>query len=379
MKLAVYLLLLTFTKFLPGQQRESEMDRYSDKARQALAAKSWGEAVQALEHLARLTPNVAEVHANLGLAYFFEGSAAQALDSFERARKLNPRLPQVDTMIGLSEAELGGCTKAISILTSAFDHPSDEDTGRLSGLHLLRCYSQLKQLDKALLVGETLLSRYPSDAEILYQLSRLHAERSSDLMSALVHAAPDSAWMHYANAQVQESLGHLDTAVQEYDKTLEKDPTMLGVHYKLGLLTLRASRAPASVEKAKGEFEQELALAPSNADAEYEVGEINREKGQYQAAIAHFERAIRYQPEFVEARISMAKTLLELGRAADALPHLQQAARLDPENKVPHYLLASAYKTLGDSDQAAKEFAVYRKLGAGPPSAVSQSSSSDRN
>jgi predicted Zn-dependent protease len=75
----------------------------------------------------------------------------------------------------------------------------------------------------------------------------------------------------------------------------------------------------------------------------------------------------------------MAKTLLELGRPADALPHLQAAERLDPENKIPHYLLASAYRSLGDSDQAAKEFAVYRKLGASPPSAVSQSSSSDRN
>lgn len=379
MKLRAYLLLLSFASFLPGQQPESEMDRYSDQARQALAAKKWGEAVQALEPLSRLAPEVPEVHANLGLAYFFEGRPAQALDSFERARNLNPRLPQVDAMIGLSEAELGRCAEAIGILTQAFDHPSDEDTGRLSALHLLRCYSQLKQPDKAILVGETILSRYPSDAEILYQLSRLHAERSSDLMSALVHAAPDSAWMHYANAQVQESLGHLDTAVQEYRKTLEKDPTMLGVHYKLGLLILRISRAPTSVEKARGEFEQELALAPSNADAEYELGEICREKAQPQAAITHFERAIRYYPEFLEARVGMAKTLLELGHPADALPHLKEAERLDPENKIPHYLLASAYKSLGNSDQAAKEFAVYRKLRASPPSAVSQSSSSGRN
>jgi tetratricopeptide (TPR) repeat protein len=152
------------------------MDRYSDQAHQALAAKKWDEAVQALEPLSRLAPEVPEVHANLGFAYFFEGRPAQALDSFERARKLNPRLPQVDAMIALSEAELGRCAEAISIITSTFDRPPDEDTGRLSGLHLLRCYSQLKQPSKALLVGETLFSRYPSDAEILYQLSRLHAE-----------------------------------------------------------------------------------------------------------------------------------------------------------------------------------------------------------
>jgi predicted Zn-dependent protease len=374
----LYLLLFALATFSVAQQ-ESDVDRYSDDARQALGAKKWGEAVQALKHLARLAPEVPEVHANLGLAYFFEGQPAEALASFERAQKLKPQLPQVEAMIGLSEAELGRCTEAISILTSAFDHPSDADTGRLSGLHLLRCYSQLKQPDKALVVGETLLGRYPADAEILYQVSRLHAERSSDLMSTLLRTAPDSGWMHYANAQVQESLDRLDAAAQEYRHALEADPRMLGVHYKLGRLILRGSRTSASVENARREFEQELALSPNNADAEYELGEINREKGQSQAAITHFERAIRYYPDFVEARVGMAKTLLELGHPADALPHLQAAERLDPENKIPHYLLASAYKSLGDSDRAAREFAVYRKLGASPPSAVSQSSSSDRN
>lgn len=379
MKFPFYLLLLAFTTISIAHQRESDLDHYSDDARQALAEKKWEQAVQALEHLARLAPEVPEVHANLGLAYFSEGQPAEALASFQRAQKLNPQLPQVEVMIGLCEAELGRCAQVISVLTAAFDHPSDEDSGRLSGLHLLRCYSELKKPDNALLIGETLLARYPSDVEILYQLSRLHAERSSDLMSTLVRTAPDSAWTHYANAQVQEGLGRLDAAAKEYRRALEKDPRMLGAHYKLGRLILRGSRTPETVEKARREFQQELALSPSNSDAEYELGEINREQGQPQAAITHFERAIRYHAEFLEARVGMAKTLLELGRTADALPHLQEAERLDPENKVPHYLLASAYKTLGDSDHAAKEFAAYRKLEASTPSASSLSSSSDHN
>jgi len=278
----LYLLLLVIATFSVAQQRDSDLDRYSDDARRALDAKKWGEAVEALKQLARLAPEVPEVHANLGLAYFFEGRPAEALASFERAQKLKPQLPQVKAMIGLSEAELGRCTEAINILTSAFEHPADSETGRLSGLHLLRCYSQLKQPDKALVAGETLLARYQDDAEILYQLSRLHAERSSDLMSALLRSAPDSAWMHYANAQVQESLDRPDAAAQEYRHALEKDPRIAGVHYKLGRLILRQSRTPTSLENARREFEQELALAPSNADAEYEIGEICREKAQPQ-------------------------------------------------------------------------------------------------
>jgi tetratricopeptide (TPR) repeat protein len=378
-RLLFYVAVTALLPPLLAQQPESDLDRYSDSARQALAARKWSDAVQALEHLARLAPDVPEVHANLGLAYFFEGRPANALESFERAQKLNPGLAQVQLMIGLTEAELGRCSEAMSVLAAGFDDRSDRDMNKLSGLHLLRCYSELKQPDKALSTGETLLARYPADPEVLYQVSRLHAERSSDLMSTLLRTAPDSAWTHYANAQVQESLNHLDNAAREYRLVLERDPGMAGVHYKLGRVILNESRAPEALERARHEFELELKTAPNNADAEYELGELDREQGRAQAAVGHFARAIQLHPDFLEARVGMAKTLLGLGQAAEALPHLQVAARLDPNDKVPHYLLASAYKTLGDSGQAAKEFEVYRKLGTDAPSAASQNPGAGHN
>jgi tetratricopeptide (TPR) repeat protein len=356
------LLLLAGVTSVSGQERDTDLDRYSDLARQALAAKKWVEAAQALEHLAKLAPQVAEVQANLGLARYFEGRPAEALGSFERARELNPGLRQVDLMIGLCDADLGRYGDAVRRLAPAFEHPPDEETGRLIGLHLERSYAELKQFDKAMATGEELVRRYPNDPEILYQLSRLHADRSFALMSDLVRAAPDSAWTHYANAQVQESLDRFDAAEQEYRNALQRDPRMLGVHYHLGRVILRASRTTDSIEKARREFEQELEISPGNADAEYELGEIDREHGNLDAAAVHFDRALHYHPEFVEAQVGMAKTLMKLGRPGDALPHLAEAARLDPGNKVPHYLLASAYKSMGDAASAAREISLYQKL-----------------
>jgi tetratricopeptide (TPR) repeat protein len=359
---SLFVLFAALVTSVSGQARDTDLDRYSDQARQALAAKNWAEAVQALENLARLAPEVAEVQANLGLARYFEGRPAGALTAFERARKLNPSLPQVEVMIGLCEADLGRYREAIVLLAPAFDHPPDDETGRLIGLHLERSYAELKQFDKALAAGEELVRRYPKDPEILYQVSRLHADRSFALMSDLVRNAPDSAWTHYANAQVQESLDRFDAAEQEYRNALQRDPRILGAHYHLGRVILRASRTTESVEKARREFEQELAISPTNADAEYELGEIERERGNLDNAVAHFDRALRTHPEFVEAQVGIAKTLMKLGRPGDALPHLAEAARLDPGNKIPHYLLASAYKSMGDAASAAKEFGLYQKL-----------------
>jgi len=168
-----WVLVLLVIATATAQDREADLDRLSDQARLALAAKNWPEAAQALEKLAHLAPAVAEVQANLGLALYFEGRAADALAAFDRARKLNPALPQVDVMTGLCDADLGHYREAIDLLEPAFAHPPDDETGRLIGLHLARSYAELKQFDRAFAAGEVLVRRYPNDPEILYQVSRL--------------------------------------------------------------------------------------------------------------------------------------------------------------------------------------------------------------
>ena len=67
-------------------QRDDDLARYSDQAREALASKKWDEAAKALQHLSQLAPSVPQVQANLGMALFFQGHATEALAAFGRAR-----------------------------------------------------------------------------------------------------------------------------------------------------------------------------------------------------------------------------------------------------------------------------------------------------
>jgi tetratricopeptide (TPR) repeat protein len=367
-----WVFLLVWAISLSAQERDGDLQRLSDEARSALAAKQWEQAAKTLEKLAALAPSVPEVEANLGLALYFEGRPSEALTAFDRARKLNPALPQVELMAGLCDADLGRFQTAVEILGPAFANPPDQEIGRLIGLQLTHAYAGLKQFDKAMATGEELVRRYPGDAEILYQVARLHSDRAFALMAELARTAPDAAWTHYANAQVQESLDHFAGAEREYRKAIERDPRLAGAHYHLGRVILSASRTPESEERARREFEQELTISPSHADAEYELGEIDREHDEPAAALGHFERALRFQPDFVEAQIGISKTLLKLGRTGEAITHLETAARLDPGNKIPHYLLSTAYKSLGDEAAARREIALYQKIGAGKPVASSQ-------
>lgn|SRR5215472_362324 len=340
-----------------------ETELLSEAAKQALDSQHWQDAAAALEKLAKLAPSVAEVHSNLGLAYYFEGRPSEALASFERAIKLKSGIAQARVMSGICQSELGRSAESVAILAPAFRKTSGTEIDHLIGLHLQKAYTELKQYEKAAAVSEELLRRYPKDEEVLFHVSQLYADRSYELMSNLMRSDPDSVWAHFANAQVQESLARYDVARTEYKKVLERQPAMPGVHYRLGrVILLGSSRTPEVLEEASRAFEEELAIGSYNPDSEYELGEINREQGKYDLALGHFSSAVAQRPDFVEARIGLARTLMRLARTAEAVSPLKEAARLDPENRVPHALLANAYRALGDTAAAQAEAKAYSAL-----------------
>jgi protein O-GlcNAc transferase len=72
-----------------------------------MAAKDLPAATAALEELSNLTPNSAQVHANLGLVYYMQNRYSQAIGAFQKAAKIDPRLPNVNVMLGIGLTETG--------------------------------------------------------------------------------------------------------------------------------------------------------------------------------------------------------------------------------------------------------------------------------
>ena len=371
--------VLCITAPVHGQAAQAgKQEELSRAAQQALAAKDWPAAAQALEKLAQFDPSVAEVHANLGLAYYSLSRIADAAAAFERALRLDPRMQQARVLLGLCDAELNRSDEAVKILEPAFAHPPDEELGRLIGFDLERAYTAQHRNEKASAVAEEMVKRYPNDPEVLFHVSKLHADRSYELMSQLLHLTPNGVWAHYARGEVHLSQQQYDLAIAEYRQVLEINPRLPGIHFQIGRCLLARSREPASLDAALGEFRQELELDPQDSEAEYEIGEIERERGEFASALEHFERAVREQAGFAEAEIGLGRTLTSLGRRRDAVPHYEAAANADPENPVPHFLLASAYRAEGASARQQHEMQMFLKLRSAPRAATEGQASPTR-
>lgn len=348
-----------------GAQDAAPSRRAYQAAQQALAQGHYTEAERAYQTLARLDPNTAEVHANLGLIYFEERKFDPAVRELRRALELNPTLIKTAMLLSMSLSELGHYADALPGLEKGFRQSSDPETKRMCGLQLERAYTGLRQDDKAVEVALQLNRLYPSDPEILYHNGKIFGNFAFLSIQKLSQVATDSVWVHQAEAEAYESQGLFDMAINEYREVLRRDARRPGIHYRLGRTLLARSHQNASIEDVSAagkEFEQELELDPTHANSAYELGEMNRNAGDFENAQKYFEMALNAYPDFGQAHLGLAAVLASRHKPELALPHLQRAISLDPANDVSWYRLSQIEGMLGNSAERQKAQAEFERL-----------------
>jgi tetratricopeptide (TPR) repeat protein len=345
--------------------QEEMLQQYSEAGQQALAAGHYDEAESDFKKLLQIAPDIAEMHATLGLVYFQEKKFDQAVPELKQALKLKPALTKASTLLAMSLSEVGEYKEALPGLQKCFPQASDPATKRMCGLQLMRTYTGLQRDKDAVTVALELNRIYPDDPEILYHTGRVYGNYAFLTLHKLEVVAPTSIWRHQAAAEAFESEGSTNPSIGEYRAVLKLDPRRPNIHYRIGrtLLTRwQLNHAPEDRSEAVREFEQELQLDPGNANAIYELAEIHRQQNELDQAQQLFESALQYYPDFEEAHVGLATTLMAQQKPDLALPHLQRAVALNADDEVAWYRLAQADRTLGNKEEQTKALAQFQRL-----------------
>jgi tetratricopeptide (TPR) repeat protein len=344
---------------------DAEIERYSQEGQKALAEARYPDAERAFEKLRSLEPDVPEIYANLGLIYFQEKKFEQAVSTLRHALKVKPALPKLDTLLAMSLSELGEYQEALPGLEKGFHRSPDPAIKRMCGLQLERAYTWLHENGKAVEIALDLDRLYPNDPEVLYHNAKIFGNSAFLSVQKLAKIAPNSVWRHEAAGEAYESQGSNVQAIDQYQRVIAIDPNRPGVHYRLGRTWLARSRDDSSTDdrkQAMKEFEKELELDSSNANAAYELGDMYRSSGQLNEAKDAFELALKSHPDFEEAHLGLASVLMSLRQPALALPHVQKAIALNHDDAVSWYRLARAEKALGHTAEAEKADAEFQRL-----------------
>ena len=283
--------------------------------------------------------------------------------SAQAARQPTPSDLPSPVARALHLAASGKCKEAIPLLRKAIPQTSDKDLKRSAGLDGVRCAMSSNQFDAAEDFLRMLNREFPGDPEVLYTSVHTYSDLATRASQQLAMLAPNSAQAHELNAESLELQGKWDQAAKEYEAIVRQNPRMPGLHFRLGRLLLSEPNPPAdATEKAKKEFQEELKIDPSNAGAEYVLGEMARQESQWDQAIQHFSRATELDAGFGDAFLGLGSALLSAKRFSEAIPPLQTAVKLEPRNPGAHYNLATALTRAGRREEAEKEFAIHRQM-----------------
>jgi tetratricopeptide (TPR) repeat protein len=283
-----------------------------------------------------------------------------------------PKAPAVEASSsaqrGISLAAKGVCREALPILKKATPHLADKRLKYRAVMSTARCAMSLDQTQTAVEALLLLNREFPHDPDVLFTSTHVYSELASRAAQDLAATAPASHQAEQLEAEAFESQGNWDKAIAEYKKILDQDPKVSGIHYRLGRIFL--SKSPAETANAETEFTEELKLNPDNASAEFMLGEIARQAGQWDEAIPHFSRASKLDEGFQEAYLALGMSLNSAGKFSDAIIPLQSYVKMQPGDPAGHYQLATAYARAGRKSDAEREMTLQREAAAKNPQAA---------
>lgn len=297
-----------------------------------------------------------------GIAAFQRGQYVEAARLLQDAVGRNPADEHARTFLALARAAGGHCAEATKDLSARFNTSADPDLARLAGLALVQCLGAQAGTGEALAVAAKLEAKYPDDADVLYQAARLHMKAFNDATHRMFEKTPASYRVNQLSGEIFETQNRFTEAAAEYRKAIAKNPQALNLHFRLGRAMLLESHDPEAMARALVEFQAELALNPSDAAAEFQVGQILNATAKPAEALPHFETALKLSPDFAEAGVAAGKIHVQAKRYPVAIPLLEHVVAVQPNNEAGHYNLMLAYRNSGRADKAREEQRILEKL-----------------
>jgi tetratricopeptide (TPR) repeat protein len=306
-------------------------------------------AIDAIEQAAELRPDHAPTAAALSRAYAAAGRRERAIAAAQRAVRL--------------DSSAGEHHHLLATLYAA--------SGRLQEARVA--------LINALTLQPDVAAWHAQMGDICQRMGMIDAARSA--YARAVHLAPDHADYRYALARLLRQQGRIDEARQVFDQALKHEPHQGAWHYELAEL-LRQQRDPAAIEHyaaavqlapdeprhwmgmfegllerderdaAQETVERALLRFSDHPALHAAAGALQEAQGEIERAAWHYERALKHDPQNATYCWQLGRVQLELGNPNAARELLERALALDPGSADAHAAIARLFASENDSRAA---------------------------
>lgn len=283
---------------------------------------------------ALLSRDSADARTRLALGYMELGQTEEGIEQAQAVIGLDPDNGLAHETLGQLFYLKGDYAAAIPGLERALVLKPDFDSAYTLGM----AYLQLKQIDRATLLFEEMLT-----------------------------AVNKKASLHVIFGKAYEETNYPLQAEREFQKAITAEPKITGAHFYLGYTIMQHGGSERLAEAGK-EFDLELKVSPRNPYSNFFAGVVASSEGDNEKAIRYLQESIRLNPNIGPAYLFLGQSQVELGQNVPAERNLRKAITLNGDVssnsfqiRRAHVLLGRLLNKLGRKAEGEKELAIARE------------------
>jgi tetratricopeptide (TPR) repeat protein len=347
--------------FAAPQAQEPDADALLERA---LAQHRAGDVLGAIDaYLALLERDAgrADVRSNLGVAYARLGRHEEAIAQYRLALAGGSVDPAIRFNLGLALFKAARFPEAAEELARVVER-QPENKGAL--LLLAECSLQLGNSAKVVELLAPHEAAYGEDRAYAFLLGSALVQENDlkrgQIFIDRVLRGGDSAEVHLLMGAAHLRARDLQAARNELRRAAEMNPSLPTVNSLLG----KVLQLMGDGQGAEEAYRRELEINPNDFDANLSIGSLRRDEGRFDEALAYLTRAARLRADDLTVLHALASLYVSSGAYQKACDTLEPLVKRVPDFQQGHVLLAMAYARLGRMQDAERERAIARRLGA---------------
>jgi cytochrome c-type biogenesis protein CcmH/NrfG len=176
-------------------------------------------------------------------------------------------------------------------------------------------------------------------------------------MGEVMRIAPESAFAHLLQAQIEDARHRTENAISEYQQAVQAAPDDPTTHFKLGDYLWQSGK----FEEAIVALQRGVNLDPHNAAAYYQLGDCYLNLAEPEKAMPLLAEAARLDPSLDAAYKDLGRIYFGQGNYEDSVKVLKKIVVRDSDGSV-NYLLFRDYSKLHNVQDAAACMARFQEL-----------------
>lgn len=226
-------------------------------------------------------------------------------------------------------------------------------------IKLAEAQFRMERYDTALQTAKSILNADRDNEWGVYWFRNAHRALARQCLLKVADLDPNSGRAHQMLAQDYAAWLQYPRAKKEYQEAIALAPGQSDLHLGLGTAYWRTDDLP----QAEKELKLTLELAPESALARYELGDIYIQQSEWEQAFEQLQKVPQNSSVIYESTLDLAKAESELGKTKEAIDSLLAVASRDQDGQA-HFLLASQYRKLGETERAQQALQTFKQLRA---------------